>query len=233
MSKKPGLFSRIRNSISSTLNDAVDAMSDPGQEVALMLDDLADNIKKGEGDLRQAMVDQKVMARKLEGLQKDEANWHGRATQAVKIGDDKLARAALQRKSEVTTERKSLEEAMAQQQKTIDSMRDGLKEAKAKLKSLNMRRGSLMAQARAAKKGRNLEEEISSGGEAGARINAIEDKIAAIEALNEVNSGEMNERVAEAELDAKFANLDATDELDDELAALKAKLDRKALTDGD
>ncbi len=233
MSKKPGLFSRIRNSISSTLNDAVDAMSDPGQEVALMLDDLADNIKKSEGDLRQAMVDYKVMERKLEGIQKDEANWHARATQAVKIGDDSLARAALQRKGEVSSERKSLEEAMAQQKQTIDSMRDGLKEAKAKLKSLNMRRGSLMAQARAAKKGRNLEEEISSGGEAGARINAIEDKIAAIEALNEVNSGEMNERAAEAELDAKFANLDAKDELDDELAALKAKLDQKAITGGD
>ena len=70
-SSKPGLFSRLRKSISATLNGAVDAMSDPGQEVALMLDDLADQIKKSEGDLRQGMVDYKVMERKLEQLQKE------------------------------------------------------------------------------------------------------------------------------------------------------------------
>ena len=43
MTDKPGLFSRFKRAISSTLNDAVDAVTDPGQEIALMLDDLGLN----------------------------------------------------------------------------------------------------------------------------------------------------------------------------------------------
>jgi phage shock protein A len=226
-SKKPGLFSRIRKSISATLHDAVDAVSDPGQEVALMLDDLAAQIKKSEIDLRQGIVDYKVMERKLEQLQKDESSWQGRATQAVKIGDDTLARAALERKGEIAVERAELEQALVQQRKITEDMKSGIKEAKAKLKSLNLRRGSLMAQARAAKKGTD----IASGGQAGERMSEIEDRISQIEALNEVNSADFDDRAKSAELDAKFAKLDATDEVDDELALLKAKLTQKSITE--
>jgi len=86
---------------STPLNDAVEAVSDPGQEVALMLDDLADNIRKSELDLKQSIVDQKMMEKKLDQLAKDEAAWQRRAEQAVALGDDTLARAALQRKGEL------------------------------------------------------------------------------------------------------------------------------------
>ena len=87
-SKKPGLFGRLRNAISSTLNDAVDAVSDPGQEIALMLDDLAAQIKEAEGDHKQAVVDRKMMERKLEQLAKDERAWQVRAESALKAGDE-------------------------------------------------------------------------------------------------------------------------------------------------
>ncbi|MCA9688245.1 MAG: PspA/IM30 family protein [Nannocystaceae bacterium] len=232
MSKKPGIFSRLKNSISSTLSDAVEAVSDPGQEVALMLDDLAAQIKKSEVDLRQAMVDYKVMERKREQIEKDESAWQARAEQAVKISDDTLARAALRRKGEISTEKRILDESMVEQRKLVESMRDGLKEARSRHKSLNLRRGSLMAQARAAKKGQDLSTEIASGGGAAARLNAIEDKISQLEALNEVNSAELSEKAAEVELESQFSKLDAVDELDDELASLKAKLNSKAITDG-
>ncbi|MBL8945076.1 MAG: hypothetical protein JNK45_18065, partial [Myxococcales bacterium] len=72
---KPGLLSRLKNSISSTLTSAVDAVSDPGQEVALMLDDLATQIQSAERDLHQAVVDRKMMERKVETLAKDEGDW--------------------------------------------------------------------------------------------------------------------------------------------------------------
>src|SRR5687767_5135686 len=115
MTNKPGLFSRFKQAISSTLNDAVEAVSDPGQEIALMLDDLADNIRKSELDLKQAIVDQKMMERKLEQLRKDDAAWARRAEGAVNLGDDTLARAALQRKAELAAEVGATEEALVQQ----------------------------------------------------------------------------------------------------------------------
>jgi phage shock protein A len=220
-SKKQGLFSRLKNSISSTLSDAVDSISDPGQEVALMLDDLAAQIQQSERDLKQAMVDRKVMERKLEEIEKKESDWQKRAEQALKLGDEDLARQALKRKADYTTQVTDTKGAHAEQARLVESMHKNIKESKSRLKSLNLRRGSLMVQARAAKKG------LSSGeiGDAGAtdRMNAIETRIGELEALNEVNA-ELDGGAEEAELEQKLAELDGDAELDDALAALKAKV---------
>ena len=235
MSKKPGLFSRLKNSITSTLNDAVDAVTDPGQEVALMLDDLGDQIKKSEVELRQAIVAQKMLERKLETIGQDGESWQKRAEQALRVSDETLARAALERKSELGQEKLAAERALIDQRKVVEDMRQGIQEAKTKLKNLNLRRGSLMSQARAAKQvERGAIGGVINDGGVGSRIDEIEDKIAHIEALNEVNSADLNSRAADAELEAKFSRLDdKSSDVDDELAQLKAKLQaNKAISSG-
>ncbi|MBL8975773.1 MAG: PspA/IM30 family protein [Myxococcales bacterium] len=232
MTDKPGLFSRFKRAISSTLNDAVDAVTDPGQEIALMLDDLADNIRKSELDLKQAIVDQKMMERKLEQLRKDDAAWGKRAEQAVNLGDDTLARAALLRKTELAAEVQATDEALVQQRALVEDVRTGIATAKAKLKSLNLRRGSLMAQARASKQSGGASNIPGDAG-AGARMDAIEDKIARLEALNEVAAEGADQKLQEAQIDAKLAQLEANGGgMDDALEQLKAKMRAKALEEG-
>lgn len=231
MSEKPGLFGRLKKAIQSTLNDAVDAVSDPGQEVALMLDDLAENIRKSELDLKQSIVDQKMMEKKLEQLVKDEAAWQRRAEQAITLGDDTLARAALQRKAELGQERQATDEALVQQRKLVEDLRQGITDAKAKLKALNLRRGTLMAQARASKQSGGAGVIPGDAG-AGARMDAIESKIARLEALNEVSAEGLDERIQEAQIDAKLNEMNTRSDLDDALAALKAKMQAKALDEG-
>ena len=231
MSEKPGLFGRLKKAIQSTLNDAVDAVSDPGQEVALMLDDLAENIRKSELDLKQSIVDQKMMEKKLEQLVKDEAAWQRRAEQAITLGDETLARAALQRKGELAQERQATDEALVQQRKLVEDLKQGITDAKAKLKALNLRRGTLMAQARASKQSGGASNIPGDAG-AGARMDAIESKIARLEALNEVSAEGLDERIQEAQFDAKLNDLGTKSELDDALAALKAKMQAKALEEG-
>ena len=231
MSEKPGLFGRLKKAIQSTLNDAVDAVSDPGQEVALMLDDLAENIRKSELDLKQSIVDQKMMEKKLEQLVKDEAAWQRRAEQAITLGDETLARAALQRKGELAQERQATDEALVQQRKLVEDLKQGITDAKAKLKALNLRRGTLMAQARATKQSGGAGNIPGDAG-AGARMDAIESKIARLEALNEVSAEGLDERLQEAQFDAKLNEMGTKSELDDALAALKAKMQAKALEEG-
>ncbi len=231
MTNKPGLFSRFKQALSSTLNDAVESVTDPGQEIALMLDDLADNIRKSELDLKQAIVDQKMMERKLEQLRKDDAAWARRAEGAVNLGDDTLARAALQRKAELAEELRTTDEALVQQRKLVEDVRAGITTAKSKLKALNLRRGSLMAQARASKQSGGSSNIPGEAG-AGARMDAIEDKIARLEALNEVAAEGADQKIAEAQLDAKLAQLENKDGVDDALEALKAKMRAKALDEG-
>jgi phage shock protein A len=218
---KPGLFGRLRNSISSTLTQAVDAVSDPGQEVALMLDDLATQIQQAERDLHQAVVDRKVMERKVETLAKDEADWQRKAETALRLGDEDLARQALRRKGDISSNLGETRIALTEQAALVEAMNRGVTESKKKLKMLNLRRGSLMAQARAAKRG-VMPGQIGDGGTIG-RMDEIEHRIASLEALNEVNA-ELSSEVQDAQLDAKLASLEGDTAVDDELAALKARM---------
>lgn len=218
---KPGLLTRLKNSISSTLNSAVDSVSDPGQEVALMLDDLATQIQQAERDLHQAVVDRKVMERKIETLSKEEADWQRRAEQALRLGNEDLARQALKRKGELSVNVAETKAALDEQTRLVDSMSRHVTTSKQKLKVLNLRRGSLMAQARAAKRG-VAPGQLSDGGTL-SRMDEIEQRIMSLEALNEVQA-EMSSEVQDAALEAQIDALESDDSVDLELAALKAKM---------
>ena len=230
---KPGLFSRMRRAISSTFEEAVDSMSDPGQELALMLDDLGAEIKQAEIDHKQAVVERKVMERRIAEVHKKADGWQGRAEQAMKLGDETLARAALQRKVEISQEATDFETALVEQSALVESMGKHIATSKKKLKSLNLRRGTLMAQARASKDGQSSAAAV--GMAQTSRIDDIEDKIASLEAFNEVHAETASAEIEEARIDAELRKLEGTNELDDELAALKAKLSAqnpKALESG-
>lgn len=218
---KPGLLSRLKNSISSTLTSAVDAVSDPGQEVALLLDDLATQIQSAEKDLHQAVVDRKMMERKVEGFAKDEAEWGKRAEQALRLDSEDLARQALRRKAEISIQLSETRIALAEQGRLVESMQVHVATSKQKLKMLNLRRGTLMAQARAAKRG-VAPGQLGDGGTL-SRMEAIENHIASLEALNEAHA-ELSPEVQDAEIDAKLAELEGDTRVDDELAALKARM---------
>lgn len=226
---KPGLFGRLRRSISSQLNSVVDGLTDPGQEVALLIDDLAEQIKVAQGNLRQALVDQKVMEKKLAGLESSAKDWGKKAEQALKIGDESLARAALEQKKEVELKRQTVKEALDEQARTVDTMKVEIDRSTARHKELSLKRGTLMAQARANKQA----EESGSAADSGSGLADIEAKIDAMEAMHEAHAELSADKEREAQVAQQFEELEQQSEVEDELAALKAKLaGQKALEEG-
>ena len=90
-----------------------------------------------------------------------------------------------------------------------------------------------MAQARAAKESERGTT-ASAGTGTSAQIEAIEDKVAEIEAMNEVSRELSTDAKENAALEARFRALDAGSEVDEEFEALKAKVNaQRALTTGD
>jgi phage shock protein A len=100
------------------------------------------------------------MDRKLEPRRtKSEADWGKRAEQALQPRRRHARpRRPAPRKARSPPRSRATEETLVQQRQLVEDMRLGIATAKSKLKTLNLRRGSLMAQARAHKKG------LSAGG---------------------------------------------------------------------
>lgn len=220
-----GLFRRLKDAITSTLSDAVDSVSDPGAELGVMIDDLGAHVAKAEKDLHAALVERKVLEKKLKDQQTKVESWQGRAEQALKLGDEALARQALQQKQAAETEFHAMMEALEQQFGMVEQMRADIAESKSKHKALELRRGTLMQKARAVKHAEKTGS-VSTGNASLDRINEIEAKITEMEARNEATMELHAEEVEAKKIEAKLRALDAGggSAVDDELERLKLKI---------
>ena len=233
-----GIFSRMKDAVKSKANAAVDKARDPAKELDLAIQELQDLRKKALQELVAYKTTAKQMEQDIERQEKKAAEWEQRAMAAVKAGDDELARSALREhkacRAEVVRIKRDRDEAAGY----AAQLNKSRKEADTKLRMLELRRGTLATQLKAAKQGSALgfdNQLFDKLDEAEARIDqqSIEAEVA-VSLDEELGQGGMSA----AEFDRKLlaaggdpAQVDA----DDPLAALKARMAadkaRKKLTE--
>jgi len=214
------VLKRMSTLIKSNLNDLIDGMQDPGKELDQMVLDMEDSGRKARGEVASALADEKRFAKHIESLKGEAASWENKAEQAVKAGDDVLARAALVRVGEKNTECAELEKNFQEQQVHVDNLTTGLKALDARIRDVKLRQGTLREKARAAKGASPL----SNKSGAFADFDRMAGKIDAIEAeagLDAELGGHTPEQLA---AESKLNAMSEDGKVDDALAALKKKL---------
>jgi phage shock protein A len=218
-----GILDRLSTLVRSNLNAAIDKMSDPGKEIDLLVLELERELKDARVQLRDAMAQEKLGRKKVESFVAEEKEWQTRAEQAVRAGDDTLAKAALERQAHIGQDRTSAEEMLRQQGEFVVQLGAALRQLEAKVDQVKARKETLKAQVRAKKDG-------GIGAKATAKyedfITGVEVKEAE-QALDEELKKARHEDSASLETEAKLHALDKDKDLDDRLAALKAKMDKK------
>ena len=214
-----GILGRINTVVKANLNELIDKMSDPGKEIDLLVTDMEEAERQGRKELVSAMATVKLTQKRLGELDAEADRWQGRAEQAVRHGDDDLAREALAQKR---VQQQLVEEAQAalhEQQGYVAQLEDSMREFTTRLTSIKARQATLREEARAAKRGGP--EGITSP--ALAAFDRIQHRIDSMEA--EVNlSKDLDGGAAATE--AKFRMLEGPDpEVEDALAALKRKME--------
>lgn len=135
----------------------------------------------------------------------------------------------LNKKNATQQKRLSVVQALGDQRSTVDAMKSEIERSTARHKELSLRRGTLMAQARANKQA----EESGTTADAGSGLADIEAKIDAMEAMHEAHAELSAEKEEAARVQRQFDQMESKNEIDDELAALKQKLaGQKSLTEG-
>jgi phage shock protein A len=94
-------------------------------------------------DLIAYRAGEKVMAARAEELAAEAAEWQRRAEQAVRAGDDELAREALVRRAWVVAELGQLKSDREEQARLAKDMLEGRRALDTKLESLELREGSV------------------------------------------------------------------------------------------
>ena len=221
-----GIFSRLNTVIKSNLNSLVDHAEDPDKLIGQTVEDMKAEVKRARRELVTTLGTAKRLEKKVDALEDEVEGWEEKAVLAVKSGDDELAREALRRKAKLKKEIETTRAQAAREASSADQMKDTLEKVEEKIEDLKERRGTLAAQVR---KARETPDDVSQGRYGSSSFDELERMSARIDQLDsEVEAGSVLDDPKRAEVDARFRKLEKTvdsGEVDDELAALKRRLE--------
>ncbi|MEM9599826.1 MAG: phage shock protein PspA [Pseudomonadota bacterium] len=218
-----GIFSRMGDIINSNLNAMIEAAEDPEKIARLIIQEMEDTLVEVRTDAARHIAERKELTRREDDYRKRADDWAAKAELAITKDREDLARGALQAKRQaedmadvVAKEVEVLDEAIAKADNDLSKLQTKLDEAKAKHKSLTMR--STVAKSQVKMRTKIVDTRVD---DALARYERMERKVDELEA--HVEAFDLGEGES---LEAQFAALEDDEELEDELEALKARMNK-------
>lgn len=215
------ILGRLSTFIKSNVNDMIDSMQDPAKEIDQVVRDMEDAARAARSEVAQCIAEEKRLAKRVEALDAEARTWEERAGQAVRAGDDALAKEALKRKGDKDAEKLETEKALQEQKVNVDQLTAGLKALDARVKDVKLRQGSLRERARMNKPGAS---KTSTNTSAFEDFERMASKVDAVEAEAQINDELAGGSAAKAESDRKLRELTDKAGVEDALEALKKKL---------
>ncbi|MDJ0668274.1 MAG: phage shock protein PspA [Desulfobacterales bacterium] len=214
-----GIFTRFRDIISANINAMLDRAEDPEKMIKLMIREMEDTLVEIKAACAGSMAEKKKVARRQEEVQARERLWEERARLAVDKGRDDLAREALIEKRRFAGMAQKLDADLMDHDGLIDQYQDDIRQLEDKLHKAREKQRLLVQRHIHATRTRQAREEIrrADNYESMAKFDELEQRIERMEAEADlVNFGR------QPNLDDAFDELAADEDIERELAAIKA-----------
>ena len=215
------IFEKLRRIFNSNINDLLDRVEDPEKILNQLLEDMQHELKEVKIQVAAAIRDaNKFEAQYKENLESAE-KWEKRAIVFIQNSDDVRAKEALRRKRSADDLAAGFREQFEAQQESVSVLKDGLTTLEQKIEEAKSKRALLIARQRRAEAERTIHQTVSGISDSSA-LNAfdrMQDRVLDTEAEAEALS-----EMRQPSLEDEFDKLDKKDEIDDELAKLKARL---------
>ena len=223
-----GVFSRVRDIVSSNINAMLDRAEDPEKLVRLMIQEMEDTLVEIKASCAGAMAAKNKTQRTLEDGRERADSWGQRAELAVGRGREDLAREAILEKRRYLQRMEILEQEMGQTQDLIAQYQEQIAQLEEKLATAREKQRLLVQRHVHARDRKRVQEDIRrfETSDVFLRFEQFENRIERMEAEAElVNFGRT------PSLEEEFARLAEGEEIERELETLKAKSGRKAEED--
>ncbi|MDZ4860865.1 MAG: phage shock protein PspA [Candidatus Hydrogenedentes bacterium] len=216
-----GIFTRVRDIISSNINSMIEKAEDPEKMIKLMIREMEDTLVEVKASCAGAMATKKKIQRESDEVSKREQDWAGKAQLAVDKGREDLAREALLEKRRFRDRSDAISRELSHCDGLVEQYQQDIMQLEDKLSSAREKQRVLLQRHVAAQKRRQTQENVrrNDNVEAMARFESFEQRIERMEAEADlVNFGKKT-----ATLEEEFAKLAGDEEIEKQLAELKAK----------
>lgn len=220
-----GVFSRLSDIINSNINSMLDKAEEPEKIVRLIIQEMEDTLVEVRANAARAMADRKEVTRKKDEFHERAREWESKAELAIAKGRDDLAKGAIAAKRKAEEMTGLLEKELSAIGDTVSKTNDDLSKLQAKLKEARAKQRSLELRRNAASDSVRISRQVHDGriDEALARFDRYERKIDELEA--EAESWALGRPRT---LEEEFSELEAEDAVNAELAELKRRVAGKA-----
>lgn len=208
------MFDRIKKLMGAMVSSGVDKLETPEVLLEQAESELKDNAKKLKESWTESVVQEKMLDKQIQKNEEELATWEKRAALAVQHKNDEVATECLRKKQEHSQNAQSLAQQLEQQKAMSVTLKQKYQEIEHKLQEFLSKKSDMLARAKA---GDSLVKahELT----AGTSENSM-DKWEAKIREKELQADPLQT----ASIDSKFKQLDQHNELDSELAALKAQM---------
>lgn len=215
-----GIFSRFTDIINSNINSILDKAEDPEKMVRLIIQEMEDTLVEVRSSSARTLADKKELTRQVTRLQADAQTWQQKAELALSKGRDDLARSALVEKSKCDDSATSMEQELATFDDHIAKLQNEISQLQEKLADAKARQKAIILRGKTASTRLKVKSKLDSGkvDDALSRFDRYERKIDDLEA--QVDSFDLGKK----SLADEIAELETDDSIDNELEALKAKM---------
>ncbi len=223
----PTIFDRITNIIRANINDMLDSAEDPEAMLNQIIRDMSDALRQADSDIADQIAQQKMLQGDLDSATRNAAAWQQKAELAVSKSRDDLAREALARANDFNNQVAIYTKQLEAQTATVDELKSKRDQLKIKYESAVRNKEMLIARARAAQAKTEMTKVATTANTAdyASELERMERRIRQMEARAEADA-----EVAEGKtnVEDEFARLGDDQQIEEQLSALKAKLNKPA-----
>ncbi len=218
-----GIFSRLSDIINSNINSLLDKAEDPEKMIRMVIQEMEETLVEVRSTSARIIADKKELSRRNTKLEKQAEDWQHKAELALSKNRDDLAKAALLEKASINEVIGLVQDDLERLDHSLDKLSSEIEQLQTKLNDARARQKTIMMRHTATKSRQTVSNKLhnSSIDEAINKFDHYEKKIELMEGEIEAN------QIGSAGIAAQFDALEKEGRIEEELEALKSRLQNK------
>ncbi|MBM3238132.1 PspA/IM30 family protein [Candidatus Poribacteria bacterium] len=219
-----GIFARISSIFKAKVNHLLNKAEDPEKMLNQIVLEMNEQLTKTKQQVTMAIADEKRLEKQYKNEEIEAQEWERKATLALQKENEMLAKEALARRNEHQNLANEYKIQWQKQKQAVDGLKESLRQLERKIEEAARKKNLLIARQKRAVAQKQIHETMAGmrDGSAFDTFNRMAEKVDEMEARADA-AVEMAQ-TEEVKLEEQFAELEKEGNLDDDLAALKAKV---------
>lgn len=214
------IFTRLTDIVNSNISALLDKAENPEKMIRLVIQEMEETLVEVRSSTAKVIADKKTLKRRIDTLNKQAHEWGQKAELALSKGREDLAKAALVERSAINASISTTGNDLAKLDETLDKLSSEIELLQAKLNDARARQKTILLRTKATESRLNVHDKLRSH-----TIDSALDKFEHFERKIDQMEGQLETgHIEQRGLQSEFEELERQEQIEAELAELKAKM---------